>query len=246
MFDDTKFDLGNYTVGRDLEVEMAEKKAREDMCEQSFIKACGSEKFRNVEFSQLGELQNVTFGKGENATKSIISKYIDDVANGNMRFLWLCGNPGTGKTILAVAVIHELCRRGFSCAYFKSHKIMQRLRDAERFSSGINPKDVLSEIIAGKFRVIDEIGRWPVPEWERFRLFDIINDLYEEYKPAIFISNMSGHDLADFIGTAATDRFRGSGMILEFRGESYRGTKDELYVTNGGKNTHFPVKKVVV
>lgn len=246
MFDDTKFDLGNYTVGRDLEVEMAEKKAREEMCEQSFIKACGSEKFRNVEFSQLGELQNVTAGKGDVATKAIIRNYIDDVAAGKMRFLWLCGNPGTGKTILAVAVIHELCRMGVSCAYFKSHKIMQRLRDAERFSSGINPKDVLSEIIAGKFRVIDEIGRWPVPEWERFRLFDIINDLYEEYKPAIFISNMSGHDLADFIGTAATDRFRGSGMILEFRGESYRGTKDELYVTNGGKNTHFPVKKDVV
>lgn len=227
--------LRQFSSVSDSEYEAKVRKEESERQEKAFASACGSEKFCGVELSDIGELQDVTVGKGKKATRRILEDYIADVSCGKMRFLWLCGSPGTGKTTLSLAVMHELCRKDVSCAYYKSHKIMQRLRDAEKFSSKTNPAEILSEINCKQFCVIDEIGRWPVPEWEKFRLFDIINDLYEGFRSAIFISNLHGQDLADFIGTAATDRFRGVGMILEFKGGSFRGAGNELYVGGGTK-----------
>lgn len=215
---------------RDKQVEEYARRQYEENCEYNFQKCCDSEKFRKVELSELGELENVVFGKNaEKATMQLFWDYISDVAAGKSSMLWLCGCPGTGKTTIAMAVMHELCRRGISCDYFKSHKIMQKLKDSEHFSSKVMPEDIIKDVCGSKFRVIDEVGRWPVPEWEKFRMFEISNELYENYKSGIFITNMRGAEFAQFIGSATTDRFRGISRILEFRGSSYRGTEKELY-----------------
>lgn len=215
---------------RDRQVAEYERRQHEENCEYNFQKDCGSEKFSKVEISELGELENVVFGKNaEKATMQLFWDYISDVAAGKSSMLWLCGYPGTGKTTIAMAVMHELCRKGISCDYFKSHKIMQKLKDSEHFSSKVMPEDIIKDVCGSKFRVIDEVGRWPVPEWEKFRMFEISNELYENYKSGIFITNMRGAEFAQFIGSATTDRFRGISRILEFRGSSYRGTEKELY-----------------
>lgn len=215
---------------REKQVVEYERKQYEEKCEDNFLNCCASKKFSTVELSELGELENVVFGKNsEKATMQIFIDYINDVASGKASMLWLCGCPGTGKTTIAIAVMHELCRKGISCDYFKSHKIMQKLKDSEHFSSKVMPEDIIKDVCSPKFRIIDEVGRWPVTEWEKFRIFEITNELYENYKSAIFITNMKGSEFAQFIGSAATDRFRGICHILEFRGDSYRGTTKELY-----------------
>lgn len=217
-------------VRDDAELEAEERKEREKLYEERFRKWCPIEKFKDVEFSEIGELKDVVFGrKAEKATKSLFENFINDVASGKPRMLWLCGKPGTGKTTISLAVMRELCRRGKTCAYYKSHKMMQEIKESEKFSSKETPSGIISDVCLDDFRIVDEIGRYPNTEWESFRMFEICNDLYEQRKSAAFITNMTSREFADFIGSAATDRFRGIGLVLEFRGESFRGMSNELY-----------------
>ena len=160
--------------------------------------------------------------------------FIADVAKGKPRALWLCGCGGTGKTAVALAVLRELCRAGVSAGYFKMHRVMQDFEETKYFSSrGRRMSDVMDELCRPRFRVIDEIGRYPVAEWEKFRLFDISNEVYEQGGSSIYISNLSRVELGNFLGAACVDRFRGSAMTLEFDGPSFRGDDAELYTEFG-------------
>ena len=165
---------------------------------------------------------------------SAADSFISDVESGIPRAFWLCGNSGTGKTTFALAIMRELCRAGVSAAYFKSHRVMQAFEETKYFSSrGRRACDVMDDVCRPRFRVFDEIGRYPVAEWEKFRLFDISNEVYEDGGSSIYISNLSRKELGDFLGSASVDRFRGSSMSLEFDGQSLRGEAGELYTRFG-------------
>jgi DNA replication protein DnaC len=43
--------------------------------------------------------------------------------------LILCGPPGIGKTHIAHALGHEVCRRGSEAMFFKTHKLLEQLLD---------------------------------------------------------------------------------------------------------------------
>ena len=186
-------------------------------------------KYRGIKLSEI-TLDKIVYGPENRSFNSeIVNQFINDVAEGKSRFLWLCGKPGTGKTTLAAAIVKELCYRQKSSRYFKSHEIMQRLEDSKRYSAKENVQMVVKDVVSTSFVVIDEIGRWPITDWEKFRIFEITNQLYENYKSAIFISNMTRVELSSFMGLAAVDRFLEGGKTVDFQGESYRGKNNELY-----------------
>ena len=125
--------------------------------------------------------------------------------------------------------MRELCRRSISCAYFKSHEIMTRLEDVKWHNSRESRQSIEEEVCYPKFRIIDEIGRFPNSEQEKFELFKFTDNCCETFKSAIYISNLNRNELGEFLGKAVTDRFRGIGMTIEFSGKTFRGTDKELY-----------------
>lgn len=88
---------------------------------------------------------------------------------------------------------------------------------------------IMDGICCPRFRVIDEVGRYPDSKTEQFVLYDISNRCYETYGSSIYVTNLSRHETGNFLGGAVIDRFRGIGMTIEFCGKSYRGTEKELY-----------------
>ena len=218
---------------RDEEIKKYEaenlRKARESM-----YRNCGiAEKFENVELYDL-----VKSGIAEMRDKDgklitdikVFEDFIADIAKGKPRALLVFGDYGTGKSVFSVGILHELCRKGVSSGYFKAHEVMQRIDDAKWHCSNESRKGIINEICSPQFRVIDEIGRYPDSKNEQFVLFDVTNRCYENYKSSIYISNLTKKELAEFMGGAVIDRFKGFGMTIEFSGKSFRGTEKELYI----------------
>lgn len=185
-------------------------------------------KFLTAELSDIKRLYCVNGVNGAVDMKDI-NLFMDGISHGRDLSMWMCGAKGMGKTALACAIMHELVRRGVECRYYKSYEIMQRLDDAKCRASRESKRSIMAEVCNAQFRVIDEIGRYPAQDAEKFMLFQVINDCYDAKHSAIYISNTSRSEFAEYIGEAAADRFKGQGLSLEFIGKSLRGTAGELY-----------------
>lgn len=216
---------------RDMQIRKMEsenlRKAREEMYQKSGI----AEKFSKVEFSDLlkSGLAEMKDNKGNIIDLEFLNDFISDIAQGKPRALLVFGEYGTGKSVFAASIMHELCRQGISSAYYKAHEVMQRLDDVKWHCSHESRKEIINEICTPGFRVIDEIGRYPDSKNEQFVLFDITNKCYETYKSSVYISNLPKREFGEFMGRAVLDRFKGFGMTIEFSGKSFRGSDKELY-----------------
>ena len=237
VFEDVLSSLGSSSSEHDAFVDEINEKTIRENRENNFRSSGVPKKYLDVELEELrmSSLKlSMTTLDGKDVDFSLFDSFIADVVSGKPRALWLCGNSGTGKTTVALAVLRELCRKGISCAYFKMHRIMQDFEETKYFSSrGRKAGDVMKDLCLPRFRVVDEIGRYPVAEWEKFRMFDISNEVYESGGSSIYISNLYRKELSKFLGSACTDRFRGSAMTLEFGGKTLRGSPGELYTEFG-------------
>ena len=219
-------------AARDEEIRKHDEEVRKEARENSFRNSGIAEKFKSVELSDIlrSGIAEMKDKDGNVITDiNVFEKFISDIAEGKPRGLWLCGKYGTGKSVFAIALMHELCRRGVSCSYFKTHEVMQRLDDVKWHLSHETRAGIVKELCYADFRIFDEIGRYPDSKWEQFILFDVTNKCYESYKSMLFISNLTRNELGEFLGGAATDRFKGLGMTIEFSGKSFRGSEKELY-----------------
>lgn len=157
--------------------------------------------------------------------KNIANPFLAKIRGNNITSLWLCGKAGTGKTCLASAICKEACFLGKSVTYIKSHIITEKLKKNQ-----ISIDSLIYELKQNDIVVIDEVGRYPLSEWESYYLFLIMDELYNKGISVIMISNLEKNKLGELLGAACVDRFKGIAHSFEFNNESYRGTKEELYV----------------
>ena len=205
---------GDYLKGEDSQLVEEEKKA-ERVARISKYKNSGfPEKFNGVQLDELNEKQ-----------KETANLFLEKTRSGKSSSLWLCGYAGTGKTCLASAIAKETALDGKNVKYIKSHLLIEKLKKNQ-----IPIDNVLYELKSNSLVVIDEVGRYPVPEWESYYLFLIMDELYNLGISVIMISNMDKEKLGGLLGNACVDRFRGLAKSVEFTGKSYRGTDNELYV----------------
>lgn len=216
----------------------AEQAAKDEEMQAQFVdvlyRASGvPQKFYDAELDALfdTEMLHAHSKDNEPLTRARVDAFISGVTRKDAVSMWLCGEAGTGKTALACAIIREAVRRGVKCQYFKSHEIMSRLEDVRTRSSRETRASIMTNVTSCPLMVIDEVGRWPNAEWEKFMLFTLADRAYDNRLSAIFISNMGKWEFSEFIGDAATDRGRGKCTAYAFDGASIRGTGGELYAS---------------
>lgn len=69
--------------------------------------------------------------------------------------LIFCGPPGIGKTHLAHALGHEVCRRGFDALFFKAHKLLEQLLDT---SYPRRTQRLWKRCVTAKLLILDDFG----------------------------------------------------------------------------------------
>lgn len=138
--------------------------------------------------------------------------------------LVLAGRPGTGKSMLAMAVLQELCHRGYSGQYTTCQGLILRIRATWGSEGEGREADVMSGFSTTPLLVLDEIGVQAGTDNEKALLFEILDTRYAEMLPTIFAANLNQKEFQAFVGDRIWDRLIECAKWVPFKWDSYRPT----------------------
>lgn len=104
--------------------------------------------------------------------------------------LFLTGDIGTGKTLIASAIASELHRRFNTVAFCTSEQILNGVKgdNAALFRAGCESANLL---------VIDDFGAEYASEWALSQLFALIHVRYQARRPIIVTTNLNSRALCE-------------------------------------------------
>jgi DNA replication protein DnaC len=140
-------------------------------------------------------------------------------------FLW--GNPGTGKTLLASIILTELIIRHATEGKFISisRNLFKTLQESfhegsETFGESGKIEKELADV---DILVVDDFGIQKDTEWKQETLYDLVDARYEAEKFTIFTSNNNPHKaFKDLSQGRILSRIKEMCRIVELNGEDYR------------------------
>ena len=181
-------------------------------------------RIKGAHFPVLKELANFDFS----ALPSLNQQQVLALARGEYirkaEALLLVGNPGLGKTHLAIALALEACRQGHRVRFYNTAGLVNELiavQEAHQL-----PK-LLSTALRHQVIVLDELGFIPLTASGAQLIFQFCSTLYERVA-LIVTTNLRFADWVQVFGderltAALLDRLTHHAHILEFTGaESYR------------------------
>jgi DNA replication protein DnaC len=161
------------------------------------------------------------------STEKALGKVMDYIINWKEnreagRGVYFCGDVGTGKTHLAVAVMNELIKRKRVPSLFVTvPELLDNLRGTYN-DPGRNLDEWMDAVKNAEFLVLDDLGSEKPTEWVRERLFVVINHRYREQLPTLFTSNIGPKDLAAQLGERTASRIIAMCDWISLEGEDYR------------------------
>ena len=133
------------------------------------------------------------------------------------------GNPGTGKTHLAIAMAREWCMRGRKVLFKTAASLVQDLLIAKK---ELMLNKFIKKLEGFEVHVIDDISYVPYEKSETDVLFTLLSERYEQ-RSVVISSNLIFSDwhqiFKDEVTTSAViDRLVHHATILELNAPSYR------------------------
>lgn len=110
--------------------------------------------------------------------------------------LILSGSVGTGKTLLAAAVINDLSMRCIRAKFVSFGTILRDIKDSFK-SNEVTEKDILAEYKAAKVLAIDDLGKERSSKWANSLLFEVIDYRYTHGLATIITTNHSRNELTE-------------------------------------------------
>lgn len=130
-------------------------------------------------------------------TMNVASTYAREYPPAGKPGLLLIGNPGTGKTHLAVAALRRIMARGFQGLFFDYVDLLNRIRAGYDPASGVSDKEVYRNALDAEILLLDDLGTHRVTEWVEDTITAIITHRCNSKKAVIATTNLIDPDLGD-------------------------------------------------
>lgn len=127
--------------------------------------------------------------------------------------LLLIGDPGTGKTHLAVAALRRLMHRGFEGIFFDYQNLLDRMRSGYDPTSGSSDREAYRSALDAEILLLDDLGAHRVTDWVEDTVTSLITYRCNNKKPLIATTNLPDADA----GSSLVDRSAGPGSKPEYR-----------------------------
>lgn len=136
------------------------------------------------------------------------------------------GGSGNGKTHLAVAIVREIVKQGYSAIFQPAAELQYRL-NATYHESGENETEIMSGLVESDLTVIDDLGKGKWSEKVEERFYVILDGRYRELRPTVITTNLKLSDLEGYVGNAVFDRLKEMCVFVLNSAKSYRALKIE-------------------
>jgi len=111
--------------------------------------------------------------------------------------LLLVGEPGTGKTHLAVAAMRTLLDKGHECLFFDYQNLLDRIRSGYDAASGAADREAYRAVLDVEVLLLDDLGAHRVTDWVEDTVTAIITHRCNQKKPLIATTNLPDPDAGD-------------------------------------------------
>src|SRR5690349_15279768 len=148
------------------------------------------------------------------------------------RGLFFVGDPGVGKTHLAVAILRQvILTRGARGIFYDTRDLLKLIRGTYSNEVKTTELDVLKPVMDADLLVLDDLGAEKTSEWVEETLNLIVNTRYNERRTTIFTSNYPDLPpdtnpgvvtLHDRIGFRMRSRLHEMCDFLDLEGADYR------------------------
>ncbi len=180
-------------------------------------------RLKAARFPVLKSLESFDFTARPSVNKVMVSEltraeFIDRREN-----VLFVGNPGTGKTHLAIALAAAACSKGYRVRFYRVTELVTLLIEARDERSLLGLRGRLAKL---DLLVLDEFGYVPASKTGAELLFDVISTAYERTSLMV-TTNLPFDHWTEVLGSerltgATLDRLTHRCQIIETKGESYR------------------------
>lgn len=142
-------------------------------------------------------------------------------SQGRLRGFIFIGDPGTGKTHIACAIINNLLMQGIESRYTSLPAITNEFRNAIKDPT-LSVSQIIEDLASPEFLVLDEIDLHGATTTDYQNLYDIINRRYENGLITLAISNRPISDLNQDLNERIISRILCGTQPILFEWPSYR------------------------
>lgn len=138
-----------------------------------------------------------------------VKAYAREFPNTDKPGLLFLGDPGTGKTHLAVAALRILMSRGFEGLFCDYQTLLNRIRSGFDPASGASDREAYRSALDAEILLLDDLGAHRVLEWIEDTVTSIITHRCNQRKPLIATTNLPDPAAGDRV----VERIAGSPQV---------------------------------